>query len=111
MYPISNNHFCSRYGGTLVHAGTLTGGRLLIVFFSVMMGANQFGQVGPNIEAFASARGAAYEIYKLIDQKPVINSMSDETGSKPEIQGDVSFKDCQFTYPSRPDTQVVFWLF
>lgn len=84
----------------------MSGGTLLIVFFSVMIGANQFGQVGPNIEAFSSARGAAYEVYKLIERQPVIDSMSDSTGSKPEINGNISFKDCQFTYPSRPDVQV-----
>ena len=95
-----------RYGGTLIYDGELSGGHLLIVFFSVMMGANQFGQVGPNIESFASARGAAHEIYRLIERKPEIDSMSDVIGTKPEIHGDVSFKDCQFTYPSRPDVQV-----
>lgn len=95
-----------RYGGTLIADNEMTGGRLLIVFFSVMIGANQFGQVGPNIEAFSSARGAAYEVYRLIERQPEIDSMSEFTGTKPQIRGNISFKNCQFTYPSRPDVQV-----
>jgi hypothetical protein len=37
------------------------------VFFSVLIGAFSAGQASPNIEAFANARGAAYEIFKIID--------------------------------------------
>lgn len=37
------------------------------VFFSVLIGAFSIGQASPNIEAFANARGAAYEVFKIID--------------------------------------------
>lgn len=37
------------------------------VFFSVLIGAFSIGQASPNIEAFANARGAAYEIFNIID--------------------------------------------
>lgn len=37
------------------------------VFFSVLIGAFSVGQASPSIEAFANARGAAYEIFKIID--------------------------------------------
>lgn len=37
------------------------------VFFSVLIGAFSIGQASPSIEAFANARGAAYEIFKIID--------------------------------------------
>jgi hypothetical protein len=37
------------------------------VFFSVLIGAFSVGQASPNIEAFANARGAAYEVFKIID--------------------------------------------
>jgi len=97
----------SRYGGKLIEDDELTGGRLLIVFFSVMIGANQFGQVGPNIESFSVARGAAYTIYKLIERQPTIDSLDDK-GSKPGIDGHIDFVKCKFNYPSRPDIQVIF---
>ena len=37
------------------------------VVFSVLTGAFSIGQASPNIEAFANARGAAYEVFKIID--------------------------------------------
>lgn len=37
------------------------------VFFSVLIGAFSIGQTAPSIEAFASARGAAYTIFNIID--------------------------------------------
>ena len=95
----------SRYGGKLIEDDELTGGRLLIVFFSVMIGANQFGQVGPNIEAFSVARGAAYTIFKLIERQPTIDCLDDK-GAKPDIVGHIDFVKCKFSYPSRPETQV-----
>ena len=38
------------------------------VFFSVMVGAMQLGQAGPNFEAIATAQGAAYQVFNVIDR-------------------------------------------
>lgn len=38
------------------------------VFFSVLVGAFSLGQAAPNLENVASARGAAYEVYKIINK-------------------------------------------
>ena len=89
----------------MINEGEMTAGNLLIVFFSILLGASQFGQVGPNMEAFSSARGAAYPIYRLIERQPEIDSLS-EKGEKIKIEGDIRFMDCDFTYASRPDVQV-----
>ncbi|XP_064907343.1 ATP-binding cassette sub-family B member 5 isoform X2 [Columba livia] len=43
-------------------------GNVLIVFFSVIVGAFSLGQAAPNLESVAKARGAAYEIYQIIDK-------------------------------------------
>lgn len=40
---------------------------ILQVFFSVLIGAFSVGQASPSIEAFANARGAAYEIFRIMD--------------------------------------------
>uniref|UniRef100_A0A8B9KB34 ATP-binding cassette, sub-family B (MDR/TAP), member 5 n=1 Tax=Astyanax mexicanus TaxID=7994 RepID=A0A8B9KB34_ASTMX len=42
-------------------------GKVLTVFFSVMIGALSLGQGAPNLESIAKARGAAYSIYSTID--------------------------------------------
>lgn len=38
------------------------------VFFSVLVGAFSLGQAAPNLESVANARGAAYEVYKIINK-------------------------------------------
>uniref|UniRef100_A0A3B3R1Z2 ATP-binding cassette, sub-family B (MDR/TAP), member 4 n=1 Tax=Paramormyrops kingsleyae TaxID=1676925 RepID=A0A3B3R1Z2_9TELE len=95
------------YGSTLILAKEYTIGDLLTVFFAVIIGAFAVGQTSPNIQAFASARGAAHKVFAIIDTKPHINSYSDK-GYKPDlIKGNIDFQNIHFRYPSRPDVQVL----
>ncbi|NXN74660.1 MDR1 protein, partial [Himantopus himantopus] len=95
------------YGTTLVIADDYTIGNVLTVFFSVLIGAFSIGQTAPSIEAFASARGAAYAIFNIIDNEPQIDSYS-EKGYKPDhIKGNVEFQNVYFNYPSRPDVEIL----
>ncbi|XP_071385297.1 ATP-dependent translocase ABCB1 [Centroberyx affinis] len=95
------------YGSTLILSGEYTIGIVLTVFFTVLIGAFAMGQTSPNIQSFASARGAAHKVYNIIDNKPSIGSFS-EAGFKPDsIKGNIEFKDIHFNYPSRPDVKVL----
>ncbi|XP_026226619.1 ATP-binding cassette, sub-family B (MDR/TAP), member 4 [Anabas testudineus] len=95
------------YGSTLVLNFEYTIGTLLTVFFVVLIGAFAMGQTSPNIQTFASARGAAHKVYSIIDHKPSIDSFSDD-GFKPDaIKGNIEFKNIHFTYPSRADVKVL----
>uniref|UniRef100_H0W664 Multidrug resistance protein 1 n=1 Tax=Cavia porcellus TaxID=10141 RepID=H0W664_CAVPO len=91
------------YGTTLVLSNEYTIGQVLTVFFSVLIGAFSVGQASPQIEAFANARGAAYEIFRIIDNEPGINSFSND-GHKPDnIKGNLEFRNVHFSYPSRKE--------
>uniref|UniRef100_A0A8C1QMY0 ABC-type xenobiotic transporter n=1 Tax=Cyprinus carpio TaxID=7962 RepID=A0A8C1QMY0_CYPCA len=82
-------------------------GRVIIVFFSVMIGSFSLGQGAPNLESIAKARGAAYEVYKTIDMPRPIDSSSNE-GHKPDhVIGDIEFKNIHFSYPSRKDVKIL----
>ncbi|XP_072781681.1 ATP-binding cassette sub-family B member 5 isoform X2 [Taeniopygia guttata] len=82
-------------------------GRVLIVFFSVLVGAFSLGQAAPNLESMANARGAAYEVYKIINKKRLIDSSSKE-GYKPDkLVGEIEFRNIHFSYPSRPDVKIL----
>uniref|UniRef100_A0A8D2Q923 Uncharacterized protein n=1 Tax=Varanus komodoensis TaxID=61221 RepID=A0A8D2Q923_VARKO len=73
------------------------------VFFSVVIGAFSIGQASPNLEYLANARGAAYEVFRIIKKPRHIDSSSGE-GLKPDkFQGEIEFKNIHFSYPSRPD--------
>ncbi|NXA74523.1 MDR1 protein, partial [Thryothorus ludovicianus] len=81
--------------------------RVLIVFFSVLIGAFSLGQAAPNLETVANARGAAYEVYKIINKKRLIDSSSKE-GYKPDkLIGEIEFRNIHFSYPSRPDIKIL----
>ncbi|KAM5255812.1 ATP-dependent translocase ABCB1 [Ctenodactylus gundi] len=95
------------YGTSLILSREYTIGQVLTVFFSVLIGAFSIGQASPNIEAFANARGAAYEIFKIIDNEPSIDSFSPD-GYKPEtIKGNLEFRNIHFSYPSRKEVKIL----
>ncbi|XP_072364747.1 ATP-dependent translocase ABCB1 [Scyliorhinus torazame] len=95
------------YGSTLIIEENYTVGKMLTVFFAILIGAFAIGQCSPNIEALASARGAAYMVYNIMNQEPIIDSFS-ENGHKPnQIKGDVEFINVHFKYPSRPDVEIL----
>ncbi|CAO2617608.1 ATP-dependent translocase ABCB1 [Lemmus lemmus] len=95
------------YGTSLVISKEYSIGQVLTVFFSVLIGAFSIGQASPNIEAFANARGAAYEVFNIIDNKPNIDSFS-TNGHKPDnIKGNLEFRNIHFSYPSRKEVQIL----
>ncbi|XP_064300530.1 ATP-binding cassette sub-family B member 5 isoform X3 [Phalacrocorax carbo] len=82
-------------------------GIVLIVFFSVLVGAFSLGQAAPNLESMANACGAAYEVYQIINKKRLIDSSSKE-GYKPDkLIGEIEFRNIHFNYPSRPDVKIL----
>ncbi|KAM4705764.1 ATP-dependent translocase ABCB1-like [Rhinophrynus dorsalis] len=86
---------------------TYTIGKVLTVFFSVLVGTFSLGQATPNIESMANARGAAFEVYKIINKPRLIDSSSME-GYKPNnLIGHIEFKNIHFAYPCRPNIQIL----
>ncbi|KAL6034359.1 hypothetical protein STEG23_030527, partial [Scotinomys teguina] len=95
------------YGTSLVLSNEYSVGQVLTVFFSILTGTFSIGHLAPNIEAFANARGAAYEIFKIIDNEPNIDSFSTK-GHKPDsIMGNIEFKNVHFSYPSRSGVKIL----
>uniref|UniRef100_A0A4X1T1G3 ATP binding cassette subfamily B member 1 n=1 Tax=Sus scrofa TaxID=9823 RepID=A0A4X1T1G3_PIG len=79
----------------------------VIAFGGQKKDLESIGQASPSIEAFANARGAAYEIFKIIDSKPSIDSYS-KNGHKPDnIKGNLEFRNVHFSYPSRNEVKIL----
>ncbi|XP_023565615.1 ATP-binding cassette sub-family B member 5 [Octodon degus] len=77
------------------------------VFFSVIHSSYCIGAAAPHFETFSVARGAAFNIFQVIDTKPRIDNFS-TTGYKPEcIEGTVEFKNVSFNYPARPSVKIL----
>uniref|UniRef100_A0A674I9R1 ATP-binding cassette sub-family B member 5 n=1 Tax=Terrapene triunguis TaxID=2587831 RepID=A0A674I9R1_9SAUR len=80
-------------------------GCVLIVLFSLLRGAFFLGQGYPYLESVANARGAAYEVYKVISK--VLNVAFLEGYRPDKLKGDIEFKNIHFCYPSRPDVKIL----
>uniref|UniRef100_A0A0D9RMA2 ATP-binding cassette sub-family B member 5 n=1 Tax=Chlorocebus sabaeus TaxID=60711 RepID=A0A0D9RMA2_CHLSB len=97
------------YGTSLILTGEpgYTIGTVLAVFFSIIHSSYCIGAAAPHFETFAIARGAAFNIFQVIDKKPSIDNFS-TAGCKPEsIEGTVEFKNVSFHYPSRPSIKIL----
>ncbi|CAF0950412.1 unnamed protein product [Brachionus calyciflorus] len=82
-------------------------GIILLVFFSIIIAVFSLGNAGPFIGTLATGRGAAFEVFKIIDRKPPIDSSSEE-GQKPnDVIGNIDFENIHFNYPSRPNIKIL----
>ncbi|KAF0716966.1 hypothetical protein As57867_002558, partial [Aphanomyces stellatus] len=82
------------------------GGRVIIVFFCVIMGSMALGQAGPSMQAMMTARTAAYDIFELIGRESKIDASSTDGEKLTDVEGHITLESIRFAYPSRPDVQV-----
>jgi ATP-binding cassette subfamily B (MDR/TAP) protein 1 len=59
-----------------IHNDCLTGGNVMAVFFSVIMGSIALGQLAPPLAAFFSAKAAVAPMFEIIDRKPLIGEFT-----------------------------------
>ncbi|CAG4929505.1 unnamed protein product [Parnassius apollo] len=82
-------------------------GVVFSIWFSVYIANQSITFCVPHVEVFASAKGAAASIFKLLDREPAIDSM-DKSGLSPRrVIGDIMLEDVHFSYPSRPNVKVL----
>uniref|UniRef100_A0A8C9W6L1 ATP-binding cassette, sub-family B (MDR/TAP), member 11a n=1 Tax=Scleropages formosus TaxID=113540 RepID=A0A8C9W6L1_SCLFO len=96
------------YGAKLVlDTKELSPGTLIQVFFGILIAAMNLGQASPCLEAFASGRAAAKNIFDTIDREPQINCFSEEGHKLDKVKGDIEFHGVTFHYPSRPEVKIL----
>jgi len=97
------------YGNTLVGNGEMTPGRVITVFFSVVIGAMGIGQAAPAIQAIGEARGAAPKVFAIIASQSAIDNFSTEGEilKDDEVEGNIEFRNVQFAYPTRSEDLVL----
>uniref|UniRef100_K3W851 Uncharacterized protein n=1 Tax=Globisporangium ultimum (strain ATCC 200006 / CBS 805.95 / DAOM BR144) TaxID=431595 RepID=K3W851_GLOUD len=93
-------------GNHCTGSGCYDGGKVLVVFFSVITAAMGMGQAGPCVQAIFSARAAAYDVFDVIKRASLIDPLS-ESGKKLEkVTGEIEIDSVSFAYPSRPEVVV-----
>ncbi|GJN15411.1 hypothetical protein PR202_gb02324 [Eleusine coracana subsp. coracana] len=98
------------YGGHLVRRHHTNGGLAIATMFSVMIGGIALGQSAPSMAAFAKARVAAANIFRIIDHQSSHYSQSSESVEEEKLQsvsGRVEMRTVDFSYPSRPDVPIL----
>ena len=95
------------YGVTLTINGEMknVGQLISFVLYSAFIGAS-FGGIAELYSQLQKAIGSTERIFELLEETPEkISSKQDLNIEK--INGNVSFKNVQFSYPSRPEIQVL----
>ncbi|ETW04341.1 hypothetical protein H310_04637 [Aphanomyces invadans] len=82
------------------------GGRVLTVFFTIIMSAMALGQAGPSIQAVFSARAAAAIVFEMIERPSLVDATSSHGTTLSAVDGDIQLDQIEFHYPARPEVQV-----
>ena len=91
--------------GTGLSAGSspcVSGGTVIMVFFSVLFGGFMFGQAGASMESVVKARMAAHELHAVIDRAPEGGEGADTRDPKgaalvaSQVKGEIEFVDVTF---------------
>ncbi|KAJ3068418.1 ATP-binding cassette sub- B member 9, partial [Quaeritorhiza haematococci] len=94
------------YGGLLVIRREISGGLLTSFLLYTLNLAMSFGVLSGVWGSIMQALGASQRIFHLIDERvpkiPVSGGIT-----IPNFQGRITFKDVTFSYPTRPESQVL----
>jgi ATP-binding cassette subfamily B (MDR/TAP) protein 1 len=93
------------YGGKLVVEGQQTVGDLFQVFGLVLMAVMGLSMSLQLLPDFGKADAAVKNMLKVVRRKPAFRSAGGLTPNK--IVGHIIFKDVCFSYPTRPNVQVL----
>ncbi|CAL8268700.1 unnamed protein product [Lota lota] len=96
-----------RYGGYLVTAEGLHYIVVFRVISAVVISGTALGKASSFTPDYAKAKIAAGQFFKLLDRVPTISTSHSHGEKWDNFKGEVEFRDCKFTYPTRPDVQVL----
>ena len=93
------------YGGTLVLQNELSVGTLTSFILYVMTLSMSVGMLGSLWTDFMAAFGASTRIFELLELPP--SPINNKVGIDNIKEGNVEFLNVEFSYPSRPDIEVL----
>lgn len=95
------------FGAKLLASGHIKSGTVMNVILSILIGAFSMAMMAPNMQALSYAFAAGAKVFETIDRVPPIDS-SDPSGLRPDkCEGKLSFRGIDFSYPARPDVEVL----
>ncbi|KAK3990226.1 putative leptomycin B resistance protein [Cladorrhinum sp. PSN332] len=95
------------YGGTLIGKREYDMFQFFVVFSSVIFGAQSAGSVFSFAPDMGKAAEASRDLKTLFDQKPNIDTWSEDGERVTAVDGSLEFRDVHFRYPTRPEQPVL----
>uniref|UniRef100_A0A8C7YBK5 ABC transmembrane type-1 domain-containing protein n=1 Tax=Oryzias sinensis TaxID=183150 RepID=A0A8C7YBK5_9TELE len=96
-----------RFGGYLVKQEGLHFSLVFRVISAIVTSGTALGRASSYTPDYAKAKISAARFFQLLDRIPTISVYSDKGDKWNNFQGNIEFIDCKFTYPTRPDIQVL----
>uniref|UniRef100_A0A8C8JWF1 Bile salt export pump n=1 Tax=Oncorhynchus tshawytscha TaxID=74940 RepID=A0A8C8JWF1_ONCTS len=96
-----------RFGGYLVRQEGLHFSLVFRVISAIVTSGTALGRASSYTPDYAKAKISAARFFQLLDRVPKIRVYSNEGDKWPDFRGNLEFIDCKFTYPTRPDIQVL----
>ncbi|DAZ96538.1 TPA: hypothetical protein N0F65_011215 [Lagenidium giganteum] len=69
------------------------GGKVFTIFFCVLFGAIHLAQCAPSLEAVATARAAAYDVFAMIHGGSLIDPLSERGAKLDQVHGKIEIRD------------------
>merc|ERR1711892_173759 len=95
------------FGGYLVDIGEANFSDVFTVTNAVIGGAGMVGYSFAFVADFNKAMIAAARVFQLLDRKPLIDTNPAVGLKLNEVDGNVAIEDAEFSYPTRPDIQIL----
>ncbi|KAK5602504.1 Bile salt export pump [Crenichthys baileyi] len=96
-----------RFGGYLVEQEGLHFSLVFRVISAIVTSGTALGRASSYTPDYAKAKISAARFFQLLDRVPSISVYSNRGEKWDNFQGNLEFIDCKFTYPTRPDIQVL----
>ena len=88
--------------GALDFGECFTGGKTMLVFFSILVGAFGLGTTGPFVKAINEAKVSAKKMLDIIERVPEINIKAiDGKKTFDKIEGEIELKNVHFQYATK----------
>ncbi|KAI3894635.1 hypothetical protein MKX03_016799 [Papaver bracteatum] len=95
------------YGSNLIVEKGFNGGNIINIIFCLVIGGIALGQAFPCLNAFTAGKTASYKMFQVMERKPLMNTSETKGIILENIKGEVSFNGVYFSYPTRPEVQVL----